>query len=131
MNKGSTIMNKTIVYAMSIILSSAVISTANAAPHDQDRFDDYPSSSMKQDMRHEHNGYERQSDNKHQKQSYQRGDKLPAHYYKNDRYYVSDWHKHDLREPPKGYRWVNIDGEYILVSVITGIIASILLGGGH
>lgn len=58
---------------------------------------------------------------------FKRGERLPDRYLKNDRYYVKNWHAHNLRQPPKGYRWVDVDGRYLLVSVVTGVIASILI----
>ncbi|GAA5016536.1 RcnB family protein [Acinetobacter puyangensis] len=63
-----------------------------------------------------------------QAQHFKRGERLPDRYLKNDRYYVKNWRAHDLRQPPRGYRWVDVDGRYLLVSVVTGVIATILLG---
>ncbi|KAA8731637.1 RcnB family protein [Acinetobacter qingfengensis] len=65
--------------------------------------------------------------NSHNKQQFKRGQRLPKQYYQNKRYYVQDWRKEGLRQPPKGHRWVEVDGRYLLVSVATGVIASILL----
>ncbi|MFA6115944.1 MAG: RcnB family protein [Sphingomonas sp.] len=45
------------------------------------------------------------------------------------RYVVSDWNRRGLRTPPRGYQWVrenNNSGDYLLVAVATGLIASIL-----
>ena len=45
------------------------------------------------------------------------------------RYVVNDWQRRGLRTPPRGYRWVREDnnsGDYLLVAVATGLIASIL-----
>lgn len=45
------------------------------------------------------------------------------------RYVVNDWQQRGLRAPPRGYRWVrenNNSGDYILIAVATGLIASIL-----
>lgn len=58
---------------------------------------------------------------------YVRGQRLER-VYMNDRYYVNDWRAHRLAEPPAGYRWVNVDNQYLLVSLATGIISNILLG---
>ncbi|MBT2793614.1 RcnB family protein [Paraburkholderia strydomiana] len=55
-----------------------------------------------------------------------RGDRLPGEY--RDRNYVGDdWRGHGLRQPPRGYHWVGVDGDYVLAAVATGVIASILL----
>ena len=57
---------------------------------------------------------------------YYRGDRLPVEY-RNRQYRVDDWLGHNLSAPPRGYQWVQSGGDYLLVAVATGIIASILL----
>jgi Ni/Co efflux regulator RcnB len=59
---------------------------------------------------------------------YKRGGYMPVEY-RSDRYYVSDWRVYHLRQPPRGYRWVRSDnGDFLMVAIATGIIASILAG---
>jgi Ni/Co efflux regulator RcnB len=55
-----------------------------------------------------------------------RGDRLPT-YYRGRYYVVDDWRGHHLYAPPQGYHWVQAGGDYVLVAIATGIIASILL----
>jgi Ni/Co efflux regulator RcnB len=57
---------------------------------------------------------------------YYRGDRLPPQY-RTRQYVVEDWRGHRLNAPPRGYQWVQSGGDYLLVAVATGIIASILL----
>lgn len=40
--------------------------------------------------------------------------------------HVDDWHAHHLRQPPRGYEWREIDGNYVLAATATGIIASVI-----
>jgi len=41
---------------------------------------------------------------------------------------VRDYHRHDLRRPPRGYHWVrNDDGTYLLVAISTGLILDLIL----
>ena len=47
--------------------------------------------------------------------------------YRTRHYVVDDWRGHHLYAPPRGYHWVQSGGDYLLVAVATGIIASILL----
>jgi len=54
-----------------------------------------------------------------------RGERLPAQYYRNRGYYV-DYRAHHLRAPPRGYRWVQVDNNYVMVAAATGLIASII-----
>lgn len=58
---------------------------------------------------------------------FHRGTYLPAQYRAHP-YYVNDWHSHQgLYAPPYGHQWVNVDGEFLLVALATGLIASAIL----
>ncbi|GAB3369217.1 RcnB family protein [Lysobacter sp. P5_B9] len=64
---------------------------------------------------------------KHRHRDYHRGERIEV-VYMEPRYYVEDYRDYELREPPRGHRWVRTeDGRFILVAVATGIIADILL----
>ena len=60
---------------------------------------------------------------KHQSQ-YKSGQRLPKQYHDD----FADYKKHKLPKPPKNQRWLKVDGDYILILVATGVIASIILG---
>jgi Ni/Co efflux regulator RcnB len=58
---------------------------------------------------------------------YKKGGVVPNDY-RSNQYVVSDWRSENLRQPPSGYNWVRSDnGDFLLVAVTTGVIASILL----
>ncbi len=38
-----------------------------------------------------------------------------------------DWHHYHLRQPPHGYEWREVDGNYVLAAVATGVIASVVV----
>ncbi|MGZ5195356.1 MAG: RcnB family protein [Ramlibacter sp.] len=59
---------------------------------------------------------------------WRRGDRLPQEY-RHRNYVVDDWRGHHLRQPPRGYQWVQDGSDYILVAIATGIIAEVLLNG--
>ena len=60
-------------------------------------------------------------------QRYYRGGYLP-HQYRSHAYYVNDWRAYNgLYSPPHGHQWVNVDGEFLLVAVATGLIANAIL----
>ncbi|HVY87201.1 MAG TPA: RcnB family protein [Caulobacterales bacterium] len=60
-------------------------------------------------------------------QAWRRGERLPS-YYRTHYVVVNDYRAHHLRPPPRGYHYVRDDrGEYLLVGIATGIIASIIL----
>lgn len=44
-----------------------------------------------------------------------------------DRSQQVDYREHHFRRPPRGYEWRQVDGQYILAGVATGVIASIIL----
>jgi Ni/Co efflux regulator RcnB len=58
--------------------------------------------------------------------NFYRGGRLPTQY-RSHQYVVNDWRGHHLSAPPRGYQWVQTGGDYVLVAIATGIIASILL----
>ncbi|HKP79430.1 MAG TPA: RcnB family protein [Phenylobacterium sp.] len=58
--------------------------------------------------------------------SWRRGAYVPAAY---RRYYVQDPYFYGLRPPPPGQRWVYADGNFVLMSIATGLIADVLLRG--
>ncbi len=55
-----------------------------------------------------------------------RGGRLPNQYW-GPRYVVNDWRGHHLSPPPRGYHWVQVNGDYVLAAVATGIILDTLL----
>ena len=58
--------------------------------------------------------------------SWHKGDRLPDSY-RDNKYVVNDWQSRHLRQPPSGYHWVNVNGDYVLAAVATGVIADMLL----
>jgi Ni/Co efflux regulator RcnB len=38
-----------------------------------------------------------------------------------------DWRAHHLRPPPRGYEWREVNGQYVLAAVATGLILSAIL----
>lgn len=51
------------------------------------------------------------------------GGYLPAQYRHNQEV---NWRSHHLRQPPRGYHWVQTDGDYVLVALTTGLILQAL-----
>jgi Ni/Co efflux regulator RcnB len=52
-----------------------------------------------------------------------RGAILPP-YYRG--YVVSDYHRHHLRRPPRGYVWYRVGDDYLLAAIATGLIFEII-----
>lgn len=57
---------------------------------------------------------------------FHKGDRLPKEW-RSRQYVVDDWRGHHLRQPPRGYHWVQSGTDYILVAIATGVIAQIIL----
>ena len=58
--------------------------------------------------------------------NFHQGDRLPQAE-RQRRYVVNDWRARHLREPPRGYQWVQSGGDYVLVAIATGVILELLL----
>ena len=102
--------------AIGFLLLSPVAASAHDKHHDRDRHDHY-------DDHDDHHDRGRGHKKGHNKHDYRRGV-----VYVERRVYVDDYHHYDLREPPRGHRWVRSDdGRYVLIAVATGIIADVLL----
>lgn len=57
---------------------------------------------------------------------FHRGGYLPQQY--RHGYHVSNWNAHPgLYSPPHGHQWMNVDGEFLLVALATGLIANAIL----
>ncbi|MDO8458733.1 MAG: RcnB family protein [Burkholderiaceae bacterium] len=57
---------------------------------------------------------------------FRRGGRLPMEY-RHRQYVVDDWRGHRLSAPPRGYHWVQVGSDYVLVAITTGIILQLLL----
>jgi Ni/Co efflux regulator RcnB len=59
------------------------------------------------------------------------GQRLPSQYYRNSNYYISDYGRYGLRQPPRGYRWVRADNDYVLAAIATGLIVQVLANSNN
>ncbi|MFT4193988.1 RcnB family protein [Ottowia sp.] len=57
---------------------------------------------------------------------FHQGQRLPSEW-RHQQYVVNDWRAHHLRPPPRGYQWVQVGADYVLIAVATGVIASLIL----
>ena len=141
---------KLMAATLAIILSfSAVAATAQPRDHRDDRGDRHGQRDGRDDRgdRRDH-GDHRGGPDRHPGKHYGHGPKAkhmgdrgrgvgPDHrFYRGDRlppgfrtrhYYVEDWRGHRLSAPPRGYRWVQVDADYVMIAVATGLIAQIVL----
>ena len=118
---------KTAVAALVAAMTLGMAGTAFAEPdrHDNNRRDndrraDHDRWGHPVDM---HRGYG--ADHR-----YYIGKTMPREYRQNN-YVVDDWRGHNLRQPPRGYHWVQNGGDYLLVAIASGLIASAIVNGGR
>lgn len=55
-----------------------------------------------------------------------KGSRVPAQY-RTSHYVVADWRGHGLRQPPRGYHWMQYGGDYLLVAIGSGVILQLIL----
>jgi Ni/Co efflux regulator RcnB len=68
-------------------------------------------------------GYGYQRVNPRYRANWRRGGYVPAAY---RNYYVQDYGYYGLRAPPRGYRWVYADNNFVLMALTTGLIAEVI-----
>ena len=58
---------------------------------------------------------------------WRRGGRVPPEY-RGGNYVVNDWRNYRLQQPPRGYQWVGVGGDFVLAAIATGVIANIIAG---
>jgi Ni/Co efflux regulator RcnB len=98
---------------LSAITLAAVFSTGAAFAQHDDHHDDHGG---------DHGGYVKHSEwhkgGKINHDDWNRGEQV-------------DWHAHHLQQPRSGYEWRQVDGNYVLAAVATGVIASTIIAAGR
>jgi Ni/Co efflux regulator RcnB len=96
----------------------------------QDRHDDHhdnqPSQEHHDDRRDAPAAHDERARGAGPDHNWHKGDRVPATY-RNKRYEVTDWKARHLRQPPRGYHWVNVNGDFVLAAIATGVIADLFL----
>ena len=71
-------------------------------------------------------GYGYQRVNPRYRAYWRKGGYVPSAY---RGYYVQDFGYYGLRPPPRGYRWVYADNNFVLMALTTGLIAQVVANG--
>ena len=61
----------------------------------------------------------------HPRAEWRRGGYVPREY-RGGNYVVNDWRSHRLQQPPRGYQWVGVGGDFVLAAIATGLIGQII-----
>jgi Ni/Co efflux regulator RcnB len=56
-----------------------------------------------------------------------RGAHLPVAYF-SSRYVVYDYSSYRLRRPPRGYHWIRVNSDLLLVAIATGLVVDVVGG---
>ena len=62
------------------------------------------------------------------KKMWRKGERLPSSYYSSTRYIIVEPARYRLAPPPRGFRWVLVDGDAYLVRSDTGLVADLVAG---
>ena len=98
---------------------SAVLSTGVMVAQDDHR-DDHHADADHRDDHHDNDNH-----------AYVHHDEWKKGYHMRD----EDWHRgepvdyrtYHLKRPPRGYEWRQVDGNYVMAAVATGVIASVIV----
>jgi Ni/Co efflux regulator RcnB len=123
-------MKRLLTATLALSLLAGTAATASAQPRHDDRRDNdrYEQSRHRdndryeQNRRHDNGNHYGQQKKKHR---WAKGERLDRSYYADRSRYV-DYRRHQLRAPPRGYQWVQVDNNYAMVALTTGLIASII-----
>lgn len=110
---------KTLILAtMSTVLCSG-LAFAQDDHHDQDR--------RNQEHHDQQDHHEQQDQHDHyvRHNEWRRGGHIDRGDW--DRGRPADWHARHLRRPPRGYEWREVDGNYVLAAIASGVIASVVI----
>ena len=92
----------------------------------QDRRDEGRRPDRRQNQGRANNDERREGQGAGPNHQFYRGDRLPAEYH-HRQYVVDNWRAYNLSAPPRGYHWVQVGGDYVLVAIATGVILQLLL----
>lgn len=107
-----------------VALSLTLLSGAVAQDHHDDHSHDRHSRGD-----HNHHNQERHNEQHEGNHYVHHGDWRRGHRLNHDDWARGervDYRQHHLRRPRRGYEWRQVDGNYVLAAVTTGLIASVL-----
>ncbi|MBK0031993.1 RcnB family protein [Erwinia sp. S43] len=130
-------MKKTLIMALSVMMiASSSLSAFAQGPDNgrdaqqqpikhQQQKQQQGNGGQPQQNQHANGGQPQRENNARQQPDFRKGRPLPQQY-RGAGYQVNDWKKHGLKAPPSGHRWMNVNGNYVLIAIATGVIASVI-----
>jgi Ni/Co efflux regulator RcnB len=129
-------MNKRTIVCIAAIASVGLAPMAYAQPHHGDPHQDVKHA--RKEVRHAKKELrEARQDRREAKRAeryyynargaeFRRGRHIPYEL-RNRQYVVTNWRAHRLAPPPRGYEWVQVGPDYVLIAIATGLIANLIL----
>jgi Ni/Co efflux regulator RcnB len=121
-----------------LLIAVALLSTGSLALADKDHGDHDRRSQGHGDHDNRHDGHRNKHDDRRYDnrrvvyrdarrgyRGHQRWER--GHRYSGPTYVVRDYGHYRLRQPPRGYRWVRADNDFLMVAIATGIILDIAI----
>ena len=114
---------RTVLAAIAISMLAVPVAQAQQRHHDGPRQGQHYSQQHKRDF----HAPRRHEVHKHQnkRHHWSRGKRVPEW---QRRQAIRDHYRYGLRRPGRGQQWVRVDNDFLLISLGTGIIASIIAG---
>jgi len=113
-------MNRLIIAASIFTVISSSAALAQGYPH----YTPNNPHHVQQNSHYRHDPKPHHSKPAPHRSQWSRGKPLPRQYRGN---VVRDYGRHHLAAPPRGYNWVRVNNEYVLIGIATGIISSIIV----
>jgi Ni/Co efflux regulator RcnB len=117
-----------------LMLSLFTASAAMADPPDRhddrnkhyDHRDDHPGrGDHRPDARGRYPVVEYHRPKSYREHKWRKGERLPPTY-RTKVYVVEDYPEYHLRQPPRGYHWIRVDNDVVLVAIATGVVLEVV-----
>jgi Ni/Co efflux regulator RcnB len=103
--------------ALAVIATFLLAGTAFSQDHRDDQADHHDNQADHHDNHHDNHAYVRHDE-------WRKGETIRHEDW--DRGERIDYRRYHLHAPPHGYEWREVDGNYVLAAVATGVIASVI-----
>jgi Ni/Co efflux regulator RcnB len=107
-----------------ITIAATPLAQADGRDHDRSRHDTNRHGYSHHDQRHDARNH-KHSHGKYT-QRWSKGERVSTQY-RSHRYVVRDWRGHHLHRPASGQQWIQVDNNYLLISIASGLIVQALL----
>ena len=117
------------MFKRTVLAAIAVSMLAVPAAQAQQRFDgprnhEYRHTTKPQRYHAPRHDFRKQAP-RHHHQRWSKGHRVPDW---QRRHALRDYHRHGLKRPGRGQQWIQVDNDFLLITLATGVIAGIVAG---